>query len=115
MGSLKGPRAFEGNLLTFTERTDPRRAQPCKRARFASRIGCIFLSTLWGHRPYRGGGFAFFGVILMDNILEHSKIEAEIAKLMAETAKINKEATWYPIVVASGLIAAVVAITKLFL
>ncbi|MCL1960538.1 MAG: hypothetical protein FWG56_01885 [Desulfovibrionaceae bacterium] len=51
----------------------------------------------------------------MDNILEHSKIEAEIAKLMAETAKINKEATWYPIVVASGLIAAVVAITKLFL
>lgn len=46
---------------------------------------------------------------------ELEKIHAEIAKLMAETTKINREATWYPIVVASGLIGAVATITTLLL
>ncbi|MGV8001608.1 hypothetical protein QPK14_05515 [Photorhabdus temperata subsp. temperata] len=44
---------------------------------------------------------------------ELEKIHAEIAKLMAETTKINREAIWYPIVVASCLIGAVAAITTL--
>lgn len=44
----------------------------------------------------------------MERTMEQAKVEAEIAK-------INAEARWYPIVVASGLIAAVIAITKLFL
>ncbi|WP_445495233.1 hypothetical protein [Photorhabdus sp. SF281] len=46
---------------------------------------------------------------------ELEKIHAEIAKLMAETAKINRKAMWYPIVVASGLVGAVAAITTLLL
>ncbi|WP_214067530.1 hypothetical protein [Photorhabdus hainanensis] len=46
---------------------------------------------------------------------ELEKIHAEIAKLMAETTKINREATWYPIVVASSLIGAVATITTLLL
>lgn len=50
--------------------------------------------------------------------LEQEKIAAEIAKLMAETAKLNKETFWYPLVMAVGLIGgiatATVAIVKLF-
>lgn len=46
---------------------------------------------------------------------ELEKIHAEIAKLMAETSKINKEAMWYPIVIASGLVGAVATITTLIL
>lgn len=57
---------------------------------------------------------------------EMEKIHVEIAKLMAETRKLNAEAGkmtretfWYPVAVATGLIAAVstitgVAITLLF-
>ena len=32
-----------------------------------------------------------------DEILKMQKIEAEIAKLMAETSKLNKELRWYKI------------------
>ena len=39
----------------------------------------------------------------------------EIARLLAETAKINSESRWYPAVVASGATLAIVAIAKLFL
>ena len=39
---------------------------------------------------------------------------AEIAKLMAETANINKQTYWYPLLVASGLIGAIAAVVKLF-
>lgn len=50
--------------------------------------------------------------------LEQEKIAAEIAKLMAETAKLNKETFWYPLVMAVGLVGgiatATVAIVKLF-
>ncbi|WP_157975329.1 hypothetical protein [Photorhabdus sp. CRCIA-P01] len=46
---------------------------------------------------------------------ELEKIHAEIAKLIAETTKINRESMWYPIVVASGLIGAVATITTLLL
>lgn len=46
---------------------------------------------------------------------ELEKIHAEIAKLMAETSKLNRESTWYSIVVASGLIGTVAAITTVIL
>lgn len=46
---------------------------------------------------------------------ELEKIHAEIAKLMAETTKINRETMWYPIVVATGLIGAVATITTVLL
>ncbi|ELA6496103.1 hypothetical protein RF847_004578 [Salmonella enterica] len=46
---------------------------------------------------------------------ELEKIHAEIAKLMAETTKLNRESTWYPIVVATGLIGAVAAVTTVLL
>lgn len=46
---------------------------------------------------------------------ELEKIHAEIAKLMAETSKLNRESAWYPIVVATGLIGAVAAVTTLLL
>ncbi|WP_459614341.1 hypothetical protein [Bordetella sp. 2513F-2] len=50
------------------------------------------------------------------------KTHAEIAKLMAETSKINAEArkltretVWYPLLIATGLVGSIVALTKLFL
>lgn len=50
----------------------------------------------------------------MEKSIDQLKIEAEIAKLMAETAKLNKETFWYPLVVSSGIIAAVATIVKVF-
>ena len=44
---------------------------------------------------------------------EREKIRAEIGKLMAETAKINAEARWYPFVATAGLFAAAVGSVKL--
>ncbi|WP_198291417.1 hypothetical protein [Methyloversatilis discipulorum] len=41
------------------------------------------------------------------------KTEAEIAKLMAETVKINAEARWYPVAMVSAVVAAVAAVSKL--
>ena len=46
---------------------------------------------------------------------QNRKVDAEIAKLMAETAKINSENKFYPLVVGSGATLAIVAIVKLFL
>ncbi|MCV6597159.1 MAG: hypothetical protein OIF40_08770 [Mangrovicoccus sp.] len=40
---------------------------------------------------------------------------AEIAKLIAETSKINNRNPYYPLVVGSGMTLAVLAIVKLFL
>jgi len=50
----------------------------------------------------------------VDKTLDMVKTEAEIAKLMAETAKLNLESRWMPFVWASGLILAVMMITKFF-
>ena len=47
--------------------------------------------------------------------LQLEKMRAEISKLIAETSKINGENKLYPMVVASGLTLAIVAIVKLFL
>lgn len=42
------------------------------------------------------------------------KYDAEIAKLNAETAKIHKETIWYPLLIATGLVGAIAALVKLF-
>ena len=47
--------------------------------------------------------------------MEAKKIEAEIAKLMAETIKINAEAKWYPFIAVAGVFGAAFAIGKLFM
>ncbi|MGE7136336.1 hypothetical protein ACQKIE_01770 [Luteibacter sp. NPDC031894] len=47
------------------------------------------------------------------NADDREKIRAEIGKLMAETAKINAEARWYPFVAAGGVFAAAFALFKL--
>ncbi len=64
-----------------------------------------------------------------DTQLTHDKIQAEIAKLMAETAKINaeyqsypivieklrRETVMYPFIVGASVTLAIVAVVKLFL
>ena len=47
--------------------------------------------------------------------LSDDKMRAEISKLMAETAKINSENRFYPLVVGSGATLAIIAVVKLFL
>lgn len=47
--------------------------------------------------------------------VELEKIHTEIAKLMAETAKINRETMWYPVAIATGLIGAVAAVTTVII
>lgn len=51
----------------------------------------------------------------MEKTLDTIKTEAEIAKLMAETQKMNLEMRWLPFVWASGLIGAALAFSKYFL
>ncbi|EDN4259217.1 hypothetical protein CWG91_003310 [Salmonella enterica subsp. enterica serovar Ramatgan] len=46
---------------------------------------------------------------------ELAKSNAKIAKLIAETSKLNRESAWYPIVVATGLVGAVATITTVLL
>lgn len=43
------------------------------------------------------------------------KTTAEIAKLMAETSKINRENTLYPLIVGATVTLAIVAVVKIFL
>ena len=50
-----------------------------------------------------------------DQKLSDDKARAEIAKLIAETAKINTENRWYLLVVGSAATLAIVAVVKLFL
>ena len=50
-----------------------------------------------------------------EQALADDKMRAEIAKLIAETAKINTENQWYVAIVASTATLAVVALVKLFL
>lgn len=47
--------------------------------------------------------------------LQTEKLRAEIAKLMADTAKVNKETKWYEIVITVSVTLAIVAVAKLFL
>jgi len=50
-----------------------------------------------------------------EQALVDDKVRDEIAKLVAETAKINNENKFYPMIVASSATLAIVAIVKLFL
>jgi hypothetical protein len=43
------------------------------------------------------------------------KVDAEIAKLIAETAKINAKTMWYPIVVVAGLFVGIGVVVKFIL
>jgi len=45
----------------------------------------------------------------------HRKFDAEIAKLIAETSKINRETTFYPIIVTATATLAIVVVVKIFL
>ncbi|GLO70331.1 hypothetical protein MACH17_18480 [Phaeobacter inhibens] len=47
--------------------------------------------------------------------LEKAETQARIAKLMAETAKINRETVLYPLVVGASITLAIVAVVKIFL
>lgn len=47
--------------------------------------------------------------------LEDAKMRAEIRKLRLEGDKLMTETRWYPLVVATALVASVIALTKLFL
>ena len=46
--------------------------------------------------------------------LQDDKLRVEINKIIAETAKINSENKYYPMIVASSLTLAIVAIVKIF-
>lgn len=50
-----------------------------------------------------------------EQALNDDKMRAEIAKLLAETSKINNENRWYPLIVGSTATLAIVAIVKVFL
>jgi hypothetical protein len=52
------------------------------------------------------------GSTSLDKTLDVIKTEAEIAKLIAETAKINLELRWMPFVWASALMGAALAVVK---
>ncbi|QND86368.1 Uncharacterized protein ChrSV_4142 [Chromobacterium vaccinii] len=41
---------------------------------------------------------------------ELEEIHARIAKLMAETAKLNKETFWHPVAIATGILVAATAL-----
>lgn len=47
--------------------------------------------------------------------LADDKMRAEISKLIAETAKINNENKFYPLVFGSGATLVIIALVKLFL
>jgi hypothetical protein len=59
-------------------------------------------------------GSWFSKEIHMNSNTKQQKFEAEIAKLIAETMKIQAEAKWYPFVVLAGVVAATAGIIKLF-
>jgi hypothetical protein len=46
---------------------------------------------------------------------QHDKIQAEIAKLIAETSKINSKYKWYPVIVGASATLTIVAVVKIFL
>jgi len=45
--------------------------------------------------------------------LSHDKIQAEIAHLIAQTAKVNKETRWYEVLLIVSVTLAIVAFSKL--
>ncbi|MBA1446428.1 MAG: hypothetical protein M3H12_06465 [Chromatiales bacterium] len=53
--------------------------------------------------------------VTKNDLDQHDKIQAEIAKLIAETSKINSENKWYPLIVGATATLAIVAAVKIFL
>lgn len=51
---------------------------------------------------------------LKDRALLDKKLTVELNKSIAETSKINGEAKWYPFVMGAGMVAATATIVKLF-
>ncbi|MDR2172939.1 MAG: hypothetical protein LBE32_01850 [Burkholderiales bacterium] len=51
----------------------------------------------------------------MDKMLNSQKIETGIAKLIAETSKINQEVRWYPLIGIIAMVGAGIAAAKLFM
>lgn len=49
-----------------------------------------------------------------EQTIADDKMRAEIAKLVAETAKINAEARWYPFVATAAIFGGALAIAKFF-
>ena len=47
--------------------------------------------------------------------LEIDKLRTEINKMIAETAKVNKEIRWYEVIIIVSVTLAVVAVAKIFL
>ena len=47
--------------------------------------------------------------------LQSDKISAEIAHIMAQTIKLNKDIRWYEVTIIIAVTLAIVALTKLFL
>ena len=47
--------------------------------------------------------------------LSDDKMRAEIAKLSAETSKINATARWYPLAVATGLVGTISGLTAIII
>jgi hypothetical protein len=45
--------------------------------------------------------------------VDSRKVDGEIAKLIAETAKINSESRWYPFLAVAGVFSAAFAVVKL--
>ena len=54
-------------------------------------------------------------VTQQEQALADDKVRAEIAKLVAETSKINAENRFYPLIVGATATLAAVAVAKLFL
>lgn len=50
-----------------------------------------------------------------EQTLSDDKMRAEIAKLIAETSKINATAHWYPLAVAIGLVGAIAGLTAIII
>ena len=47
--------------------------------------------------------------------LQSDQISAEIARIMAQTIKLNKEIRWYEVTIIIAVTLVIVAVTKLFL
>jgi hypothetical protein len=48
----------------------------------------------------------------MNNLKQHAKNQAEITKLLAETARINNENKWYRMILGGSLALVIVAAAK---
>lgn len=50
-----------------------------------------------------------------EQIISDNKMRAAIAELIAETSKISEEALWYPLAVATALVATIAGLTAILI